>query len=141
MPAYTLLYLIGSSKIFLQYWSIFLQTSRSSCLRLQKIFSVICLRPGLWKIISSIISNKFFIIFIGCNVSMPVSQEHIDYVVSLYSCFNDNTLGKKHAFKNIEPIHQPVTDRVLPRLIILPFPLRKIMDFFNAIFVSIYCGI
>merc|ERR1712223_1644732 len=30
----------------------------------------------------------------GCNVSMPVSQEHIDYVVSLYSCFNDNTLGK-----------------------------------------------
>ena len=27
-------------------------------------------------------------------MSMPVSQEHIDYVVSLYSCFNDNTLGK-----------------------------------------------
>ena len=51
---------IGSSKIFLQYWSIFLQTSRSSCLRLQKIFSVICLRPGLLKIILSIISNKFF---------------------------------------------------------------------------------
>jgi hypothetical protein len=31
---------------------------------------------------------------LGCNMSMPVSQEHIDYVVSLYSCFNDNTLGK-----------------------------------------------
>ena len=31
---------------------------------------------------------------LGCNNSMPVSQEHIDYVVSLYSCFNDNTLGK-----------------------------------------------
>ena len=38
-------------------------------------------------------------IFIGCNVSMPVSQEHIDYVISLYSCFNDNTLGKKTALR------------------------------------------
>lgn len=31
---------------------------------------------------------------LGCNMSLPVSKEHIDYVVSLYSCFNDNTLGK-----------------------------------------------
>ena len=32
---------------------------------------------------------------------MPVSQEHIDYVVSLYSCFNDNTLGKKNALRKL----------------------------------------
>ena len=30
----------------------------------------------------------------GCNASLPVSQEHVDYVVSLYTCFNNNTLGK-----------------------------------------------
>merc|ERR1719245_929345 len=30
----------------------------------------------------------------SCNVtSIPVSQEHINYVVGLYSCFNNNTLG------------------------------------------------
>jgi hypothetical protein len=23
-----------------------------------------------------------------------MSQEHIDYVISMYSCFNNNTLGK-----------------------------------------------
>ena len=43
------------------------------------------------------INHNFFVLFVlglGCNMSMPVSQEHIDYVVSLYSCFNDNTLGK-----------------------------------------------
>ena len=35
---------------------------------------------------------------------MPVSQEHIDYVVSLYSCFNDNTLGKKNALRKLNDI-------------------------------------
>ena len=30
----------------------------------------------------------------SCNVtSIPVSKEHINYVVGLYSCFNNNTLG------------------------------------------------
>ena len=33
----------------------------------------------------------------GCNstsgTALPVSQEHIDFVVGLYSCFNNNTLG------------------------------------------------
>ena len=35
---------------------------------------------------------------------MPVSQEHIDYVVSLYSCFNDNTLGKKNSLRKLNDI-------------------------------------
>ena len=30
----------------------------------------------------------------SCNMTLPVSQEHINYVVSLYTCFNNNTLGK-----------------------------------------------
>lgn len=30
----------------------------------------------------------------SCNSSLPMSQEHIDYVISMYSCFNNNTLGK-----------------------------------------------
>ena len=41
-----------------------------------------------------------FVLFPGadgpgsCNISLPVSQEHVNYVVSLYTCFNNNTLGK-----------------------------------------------
>ncbi len=30
----------------------------------------------------------------GCNGSLPISGEHLRYVVSLYECFNNNTLGK-----------------------------------------------
>ena len=30
----------------------------------------------------------------GCNSSVPISGEHLRYVVSLYECFNNNTLGK-----------------------------------------------
>ncbi len=32
----------------------------------------------------------------GCNgsLALPFSAEHLSYVVSLYSCFNNNTLGR-----------------------------------------------
>lgn len=30
----------------------------------------------------------------GCNTTMPISPDHIRQVISLYACFNDNTLGK-----------------------------------------------
>jgi len=30
----------------------------------------------------------------GCNSSFPVSNQHIGQVISLYACFNDNTLGR-----------------------------------------------
>ena len=29
-----------------------------------------------------------------CNGSIPISREHLSYVISLYECFNNNTLGK-----------------------------------------------
>jgi len=29
-----------------------------------------------------------------CNGSLPISPEHISQVISLYACFNDNTLGR-----------------------------------------------
>ncbi|XP_040570686.1 proton channel OtopLc isoform X1 [Lepeophtheirus salmonis] len=29
-----------------------------------------------------------------CNASSPISKEHLNYVVELYQCFNDNTLGR-----------------------------------------------
>ena len=30
----------------------------------------------------------------GCNGSLPISPDHIAQVISLYACFNDNTLGR-----------------------------------------------
>jgi len=30
----------------------------------------------------------------GCNATLPISPDHIRQVISLYACFNDNTLGK-----------------------------------------------
>ena len=30
----------------------------------------------------------------GCNGTLPISPDHIAQVISLYACFNDNTLGR-----------------------------------------------
>jgi hypothetical protein len=30
----------------------------------------------------------------GCNSTLPISPDHIAQVISLYACFNDNTLGR-----------------------------------------------
>ena len=30
----------------------------------------------------------------GCNTTLPISAEHVSQVISLYACFNDNTLGR-----------------------------------------------